>query len=116
MLYRVPRVVHCDDGVPRVSFFEERGLACSLGRPLPGCGLSSCLGLWVAIRPIRSSTGKLRQRVVLGGQCPCLVCQGLFRRRRRTEDLRDKIGHLRTRRRVQGCLCVLLVWGLAHGP
>ena len=33
-LYRVPRVGHCGDGGPRVSSLEERGLACSVGRPI----------------------------------------------------------------------------------
>ena len=32
--YRVPRVGHCGDGGPRVSSLEERGSACSVGRPI----------------------------------------------------------------------------------
>ena len=115
ILYRVPRVGHYGDGVPRVSSLEECGLACSLGRPLSGRGLSSYLGLRVVMRPIRSRTGKIRWRVVLVGQCPFPVCRR-FRRRRRTEDLRERLGRSRTRPRVQVSLCVLLVWGLSHEP
>ena len=88
ILYRVPRVGHCGDGVPRVSFLEEGSLACSLNRPLPGRGLSSCLGPWVATRPVRSRKGRIQ---CLVGHCPCLVCQR-FRSHRRTEYLRDKLG------------------------
>ena len=55
-----------------------------------------------------------REGLCAGEQCLCLVCQR-FHRRRRTGDLRDKLGHCRTRRRVRGCQCVLLVWGSTHG-
>ena len=109
------QIGHCGDGVPRVFFLEECGLACYLGQPLRGRGLSSCLRLRVAKRSVRSRKGSIRWRVALVGQCPCLVGQRV-RRRRRTEYLRDKLGRSQTRQRVQVYLCVPLVGGSSHEP